>query len=457
VTHRNRIVLALLVLILAVPGSPAVASASGRFVDDDGVPGELYLERLAELDVIHGCDPPANTRVCPTSILTRAEAFKILVGAGQAYEALPPYPATLGDRFVDDNDVWNGALNRFSNFLAAEGIIHGCDPPDNTLICPHDQLSRAHVAKLVVNTFDLTAPTSYRAPWIDTGARWYAESARVAAYHGLFDTSAGRFEGTVKVSRAEFARIVVEAAGEVLCDADPFTAARRASLDTRYPAQTFTAYAYDTRSGCAYWMNPDARLRTASVLKVMVMAGTLLEAHNAGRPLTSWERSRLEPMITRSTNPEVRELWASFGGSPWFRDQARAFGLAETSVVGDDGRSAWGTTTTSAKDQGDLIRQVLLGDRGPLSEQYRAEARDLMTSVVPSQTWGVTSGVPSGWTVAQKNGFAGHITNSVGFVQEPGSMEGYVVVVLSSGWSDWQRGVPVVEEISGWVAAELAR
>lgn len=80
-----------------------------------------------------------------------------------------------------------------------------------------------------------------------------------------------------------------------------------------------------------------------------------------------------------------------------------------------------------------------------------------MTSVVPSQTWGVTSGVPSGWTVAQKNGFAGHIANSVGFVQEPGSMEGYVVVVLSNGWSDWQRGVAVVEDISGWVAAELAR
>lgn len=93
------------------------------------------------------------------------------------------------------------------------------------------------------------------------------------------------------------------------------------------------------------------------------MAGTLLEAQNAERPLTSWERSRLEPMITRSTNPEVRELWASFGGSPWFRDQATTFGLAETDVVGDDGRSAWGTTTTSAKDQGDLIRQVLLGDR----------------------------------------------------------------------------------------------
>lgn len=60
-------------------------------------------------------------------------------------------------------------------------------------------------------------------------------------------------------------------------------------------------------------------------------------------------------------------------------------------------------------------------------------------------------------TTAQKNGFAGHIANSVGFVQEPDSGEGYVVAVLSNWWSHWERGVPVVEEISGWVSAELAR
>jgi beta-lactamase class A len=79
-----------------------------------------------------------------------------------------------------------------------------------------------------------------------------------------------------------------------------------------------------------------------------------------------------------------------------------------------------------------------------------------MTSVVPSQTWGASNGVPSGWTVAQKNGFAGHIANSVGFVSEPGGEDGYVIAVLSNGWSHWTRGVPTVDEISGWVAESLA-
>jgi hypothetical protein len=44
----------------------------------------------------------------------------------------------------------------------------------------------------------------------------------------------------------------------------------------------------------------------------------------------------------------------------------------------------------------------------------------------------------------------------VGFVQEPNSDEGYVVAVLSNGWSSWQRGVDAVEEIAGWVSSELA-
>jgi beta-lactamase class A len=100
---------------------------------------------------------------------------------------------------------------------------------------------------------------------------------------------------------------------------------------------------------------------------------------------------------------------------------------------------------------------VLLGQWGPLEEAYRSKAWDLMTSVVSSQTWGVTEGVPSGWTVAQKNGFAGHIANSVGFVRRPGGEDGYVIAVLSNGWSNWTRGVPAVDEISGWVSGRLAK
>jgi beta-lactamase class A len=202
-------------------------------------------------------------------------------------------------------------------------------------------------------------------------------------------------------------------------------------------------------------MNPDNRLRTASVFKVMVMAGTLLEAQEEGRAVSSWEWGQLVPMITQSANDPVRALWRHFGGSPWFRRQAQTYGLTQTTPVGDTG-GVWGRTTTSAKDQADLLRQVLRGEWGPLEAPYRLQAWELMTSVVSSQTWGVTSGVPSGWTVAQKNGFAGHIANSVGFVRQPGSEEGYVIAVLSNGWSNWTNGVATVDEISEWASGRLA-
>lgn len=229
-----------------------------------------------------------------------------------------------------------------------------------------------------------------------------------------------------------------------------------AQLAADYPGRLLTAWVRDLRTGCDYSLNPSNRQRTASVFKVMVMAGTLLEAQNEGRPATDWEMSQLTPMITRSTNDEVRALWNHFGGSPWFKEQRDTFGLGQTRVTADDG-SAWGLTTTSARDQVNLLRQVLLGQGGPLQAEYRAVALDLMTSVVPSQTWGVSAGVPSGWRVALKNGFAGAVINSVGWVDEPGSSPGYVVAILTSGWPNHPAGIAAVEQISRIVADAMTR
>lgn len=227
-----------------------------------------------------------------------------------------------------------------------------------------------------------------------------------------------------------------------------------AQLAADYPGKLLTAWVHDLRSGCDYSFNPGNRQRTASVFKVMVMAGTLLEAQGEARTVTDWEMSQLQPMITQSTNEPVRALWNNFGGSPWFSQQREIFGLGQTRVGADDG-SSWGLTTTSARDQVNLLRQVLVGQWGPLESEYRAVALDLMTSVVSSQTWGVSAGVPSGWTVALKNGFAGAVINSVGWIDEPGSSPGYVVAILTQGWPDHPTGIKAVERISRIVAEAM--
>jgi hypothetical protein len=230
-----------------------------------------------------------------------------------------------------------------------------------------------------------------------------------------------------------------------------FTPDVAAALAAEYPGRLLTAHVHDLRTGCDYSLNPGNRQRTASVLKVMVMAGTLLEAQKEGRPVSEWEMTQLIPMITQSTNDEVRALWRHFGASPWFREQRDIFGLTQTTINADDG-SSWGLTTTSARDQVNLLRQVLVGQWGPLTAEYRAVALELMTSVVPSQTWGVTAGVPAGWTVAQKNGFAGIVINSVGWVDDPGPGGGYVVAILTQGWPDHPTGIAAVERINRIVA-----
>lgn len=235
------------------------------------------------------------------------------------------------------------------------------------------------------------------------------------------------------------------------CRPDPFSGlASRLAAD--YPGQLITAHVHDLATGCDYSLNPGNRQRTASVFKIMVMAGTLLEAQRAARDLTDWEMAQLVPMITQSTNPQVRNLWRSFGGSPWFEMMRQEFGLDETTVTADGG-SAWGLTTTSARDQVQLVRQMLIGEWGPIGSKYRKIAIDLMTSVIPEQTWGITAGVPEGWSVAQKNGFAGITINSVGWADEPGPEPGYVVAILSQGWPNHPAGIAAVERVNEAVAA----
>ena len=238
------------------------------------------------------------------------------------------------------------------------------------------------------------------------------------------------------------------------CRPDPFTEQFIDELSSDYRGIAITAHVHDLRTNCGYSLNRDNRQSTASVFKVMIMAGTLLEAQNESRAISDQEMDLMIPMITESANSPVRALWRSFGSSPWFRDQGVILGLRDTTVIGDDG-AAWGTTQTSALDQVNLLRQVLLGDWGPLHPDYRAVALELMTSVAPDQTWGVTAGVPGDWVVAQKNGFAGVTINSVGWVDEPGPSEGYVVAILTRGWSTHAKGITAVERINEVVAGAM--
>ena len=63
-------------IVITTVTSPAMAFERDHmtFTDDDGHPAELAFEHLGSVGVITGCNPPANSRICPDASVTRAQA-----------------------------------------------------------------------------------------------------------------------------------------------------------------------------------------------------------------------------------------------------------------------------------------------------------------------------------------------------------------------------------------------
>jgi hypothetical protein len=445
---KPRLLLGLVATILAV-ASPALATPSGVFTDDDGLPSEQYLEHLHEIGVVQGCGPGIS---CPQQTLARAEAAAMVVRmmgtqTPDASQVVPP-----ADTFVDDDSLWGGTAEPLIETLVGAGVVNGCNFA-SSLFCPLRPMSRGEAITVLFRAFQFPVPTTDSNAFVDIENVYYHDAVRAGAAAGLVDSSTNMFRGELPISRGEFAIWLAGAAGLDICRANPFTEGRQAALAAEFPWQRFTAFAWDSETGCTYSLNAANRQPTASVFKVMVMAGTLLEAQTAGRAVTAQELAWLQPMISVSANEPVRSLWSHFGGAPWFNEQADIFGLDETTIVGDY-ETIWGRTSTSARDQVDLLRQILFREFGPFDEGSAELSWELMTDIDPDQRWGVGTYAPVGSMVGQKNGFAGVTANSVGAVVLP-SGRGYALAVLSTGWSSWPNGVPAVDTIAGWIHEAL--
>ncbi len=239
------------------------------------------------------------------------------------------------------------------------------------------------------------------------------------------------------------------------CRPDPFTPEVVAVLDS-FGAERhhLTIAAYDDRTGCWYHLRPGQRMTTASVVKVEIMAATLLRAQRAGRRPNATESARLGPMISRSDDASASALWVSLGGERAMERWGAELGLHST----DEVAPTWGLTTTTAEDQARFMAALAQGP-SPLDGISRALAWAHLQDITPAQRWGVRAGVPTGWVVGHKNGFAGSKccgwrVNSVGYVSDP-TGGGYSIAVLSDRWGSLAEGVPLVEAGARVVATAL--
>lgn len=243
-------------------------------------------------------------------------------------------------------------------------------------------------------------------------------------------------------------------AGADVCT-DPFTTQFRTSIDQRFPGQRITAAVYDTRTGCWYHLNRGMKITTASVIKMQFLAGVLARAQDQGRGITSWERTRLEPTMWLSHKPPATDLFLSLGGVDGMEALDRRFGLADTTHS-----NHWGAAVSTAEARTKLALSLLEGG-GPLGPAARATAWDFMTRVHPTQQWGISAGVPAGWTVALKNGFypldgpTRWRIGSSGFVRDDLTGEGYAITVQSDRNPDHFAGQALVEYVSAEVAMVL--
>lgn len=121
-----------------------VDRAPNPFVDDDDSPFEADIEKIAAAGITLGCNPPDNDRFCPDRPVTRSQMAAFLV---RAYGFVDRSPDPFTD---DDGSIFEADIER----LAAAGVTLGCNPPANDLYCPDSSVLRQHMASFLVRAIN---------------------------------------------------------------------------------------------------------------------------------------------------------------------------------------------------------------------------------------------------------------------------------------------------------------
>jgi beta-lactamase class A len=218
-----------------------------------------------------------------------------------------------------------------------------------------------------------------------------------------------------------------------------------------------TAAVYDIQTGQEYLYNPQYAMKTASTVKVDILATALHQAQVEHRPLPGNEAAAAVPMITQSDNAAAEHLYNDIGGWKAIGPFDESIGMTRTTP---NPEGYFGETFTTAADQITLLKQIMLpgGELSPASRRYEYE---LMRHVIPSQRWGITGGVPPDAQVAIKNGWlpesTGWHVNSIGRVQ--GHNRNYLIAVYTEWDPSWAYGIDSIEHVAAaaWKAMGVKR
>ncbi|MEU7717017.1 serine hydrolase [Streptomyces tibetensis] len=225
-----------------------------------------------------------------------------------------------------------------------------------------------------------------------------------------------------------------------------------AALATRKGTVAVGLYDRSTNTTCS--LRASSAYDSASVVKVTVLAALLWDAKKSNRYLTDRENTLAKAMITKSDNAATSTLWKQLGMTK-IKNFLAAAGMTQTKP-GTNGY--WGLTQITVTDEQKLLK-LLTAKNAVLSDNSRAYILKLMGQVVSSQRWGTPYGVPSGVTVAVKNGWLQRSSNgwrvhSVGAFK--GGGHDYVMTVLTHGNSTMNYGIATIQAVAKVIHKDLA-
>lgn len=261
-----------------------------------------------------------------------------------------------------------------------------------------------------------------------------------------YESSMGTNEEKTRESTTETSQEVVNEPQKDKEDLKEQLQQKGDQLAEEYPnSLEFRVYDLDTEETYSYTNDEKDRLyETASIVKIAVAMLLLHEKENAQVELTEEETERMSSMILSSDNDATSALLnESLGGFESLQTIFDELGMNNTTVnLGN-----WGNSTTTAKDQMKLLKELYLPS-DYISEESQDDIIDLMTQIDEDQSWGVYAGsddvsFKNGWLT---DGVSGEwIVTSIGKVSQ-GDNE-YLAVALSDGNSSVEDGSRVIEEL----------
>jgi hypothetical protein len=206
-----------------------------------------------------------------------------------------------------------------------------------------------------------------------------------------------------------------------------------------------TAAVYDVGSGRTYVYNPGVHERTASMVKIDILADLLWEAQREHRSLTTKELSLATKMIDFSNNGAANQLWTDIGGRDAIDEFNTMIGFTQTIPSYD-----WGGIETTPRDQLQLLKIIVLPNT-VLTSASREYEMELMEDVTPGERFGLGWGSPARVTVGLKDGYypetdAGWQINTSGFVQYKGRL--YLATIMCTKNPDETYGIGTVTTIA---------